>query len=249
MKQEYEKYTGSKPILVVCTDEKLLEMKNETKFSTGNHPVEMFLPMLHFREAGFTFEFATLSGGSVKLEMWAYPKEDENVKSIYEENRSKMDSPKKLADISSLDDYSAIFIPGGHGSVINLPTSKDLGRLLHQAHDQEMPTVTLCHGPSALLSTEHEETGKKFPYSGYKMMCFSDKTDKLSPTFGYMPGHMPWYQQEKLAELGVIDMNTKESGEVTKDRELFTGDSPDAADNLGKLAAPFLVKYAMENKL
>merc|ERR1712154_240337 len=182
-------------------------------------PVEMFLPMLHFREAGFTFEFATLSGGSVKLEMWAYPKEDENVKSIYEENRSKMDSPKELA------------------------------RLLHQAHDQEMPTVTLCHGPSALLSTEHEETGKKFPYSGYKMMCFSDKTDKLSPTFGYMPGHMPWYQQEKLAELGVIDMNTKESGEVTKDRELFTGDSPDAADNLGKLAAPFLVKYAMENKL
>ena len=36
-------------------------------------------------------------------------------------------------------------------------------------------------------------------------------------------------------------------GQCFVDRELITGDSPDAADNLGKLAAPLLVKYAIEN--
>ena len=116
-KQEYEKYMGSKPILVVCTDDKLLEMKNNTKFSTGNHPVEMLLPMLHFCKAGFIFEFATLSGGIVEFEMRAYPNEDKNVKNIQDKNRSKTENPKNLADISSLDEHSSIFIPGGYGCV------------------------------------------------------------------------------------------------------------------------------------
>ena len=51
-KQAYAtKYTGTKPVLVVCTDEGLMPMKNGRTFSTGNHPVEMFVPMLHFWDA------------------------------------------------------------------------------------------------------------------------------------------------------------------------------------------------------
>lgn len=137
------KYEGDKPILVVCTDEHLMEMKNNTKFSTGNHPVEMFVPMLHFRDAGFKFDVATLNGNSVKLEMWAFPSKDDNVKALYEETKGMVENPRQLEDISTLKGYSAIFIPGGHGCMINLPNSKDLGRLLHMAHDEKLPTVTL----------------------------------------------------------------------------------------------------------
>ena len=42
-------------------------------------------------------------------------------------------------------------------------------------------------------------------------------------------------------------VNTIKTGQCLVDRELITCDSPDAADNLGKLAAPLLVKYAIEN--
>lgn len=248
--QEYEpKYTGEKPILVVCTDEALFEMGNKKKFNTGNHPVEMLVPMLHFRDAGFTFDIATNSGGAVKLEMWAFPTEDENVVKLHEDLKAMMDSPKKLADITSLDGYSAIFIPGGHGACINLPFSKELGKLLHQAHEQAFPTVTLCHGPGALLATGIEGSDMKFAYDGYKMMCFTDKTDAMSPSIGYLPGPMPWKVQETLEGKGVTILNKSEKGDVTQDRELISGDSPQASDNLGKLAAPILVKYANENKL
>ncbi len=48
----------------------------------------MFVPMLHFRDAG--------SGGSVVLEMWAYPTADEDVKSLNESIQSMMEKPKKL---------------------------------------------------------------------------------------------------------------------------------------------------------
>ena len=81
--QKYDvKYTGSKPILVICTDDGKMTMANGKVFNTGNHPVEMLVPMLHFRDAGFTFDIATTSGKSVVLEMWAFPTNDENVTNI-----------------------------------------------------------------------------------------------------------------------------------------------------------------------
>jgi len=243
--QNYEtKYTGNKPILVVCTDDGKMKMKNDKVFNTGNHPIEMFLPMLHFRDAGFTFDIATVSGGPVVLEMWAYPTKDEHVKSLHESVQSMMEKPKKLADIESLDGYAAIFIPGGHGAMVNLPESVELGRLLHEAHDKSLPTVTLCHGPAALLATKAEE--KEFAYGGYKSVCFTDKTDGTTPSFGYLPGQMPWKCQKALETQGIKIVNTSETGATNVDRELITGDSPNAAQNLGVVAAPILVEFHAE---
>ncbi len=248
-KQELKaKYTGTKPILVVCTDEGKMTMTNGKVFNTGNHPIEMLVPMLHFRDAGFTFDIATATGGSVVLEMWAYPGQDSNVISMHDEVREMMNHPKKIEDIQDLDAYSAIFIPGGHGCMLNLPTNLPLGKLLNIAHDRAMPTVTLCHGPSTLLASCLEGTGKtEFAYKGYKSMCFTDKTDAFTPSIGYLPGPMPWAVQKAIEDKGVTVVNTSETGAVTSDRELITGDSPDAAHNLGVLAAPLVLKFAMEN--
>jgi len=224
-----------------------MSMENEKKFNTGNHPVEMLVPMLHFQNAGFAFDIATETAGAVCLEMWAFPEKDDAVKDLHKTIEAQMKQPKKLADIKSLDDYAAIFVPGGHGCMINLPTSVALGSLLHMAHDQNMPTVTLCHGPSTLLSTATE--GKEFAYKGYKTMCFTDKTDAFTPSVGYLPGKMPWKVEERLTNEGMEIVNKGETGAVTQDRELISGDSPKAAQNLGKFAAPILVKYANENKV
>ena len=252
-KVEYEStemYTGSKPILVVCTDDGLLKMANGKIFSTGNHPVEMFVPMLYFRDAGFTFDIATTSGKPVVLEMWAYPNKDENVKNIHDEVRAKMDAPKKIEDIASLDDYVAVFIPGGHGCMVNLPTNVALGRLLNMAHARALPTVSLCHGPAAFLATCLEGTGQtQCAYAGYKTMCFTDKTDAFTPMVGYLPGPMPWKAEACLVAKGMTVVNKSETGAVLQDRELITGDSPDAAHHLGVLAAPLLVQYARDNQL
>ena len=46
-----------------------MRMKNGKEFSTGNHPVETILPLLHLKEAGFNFEFVTPTGKPAVLEM------------------------------------------------------------------------------------------------------------------------------------------------------------------------------------
>ena len=93
----YTKYKGNKSkILVIFTEQKNMTMKNGKKFSTGNHPVEALLPMLHLMNAGFDFEITTPTGKPIIFEMWAFPNKDEHVKSIYKKYKSSFEKPKNL---------------------------------------------------------------------------------------------------------------------------------------------------------
>ncbi len=54
---------------MIAAEERYVLLENGKMFSTGNHPVEMLLPLHHLMEAGFDVDVATLSGYPVKLSM------------------------------------------------------------------------------------------------------------------------------------------------------------------------------------
>ena len=242
----YQKYQGKKSkILVIFTEEKNLKMKNGKLFSTGNHPVEALLPMLHLKNAGFEFEIATQTGKPVVFEMWAFPEKDEHVKAIYKEHKSSFEKPLKLSEFikSSFDhsnSYAAVFVPGGHGAMIGIPEDKNVATILRWANEKDLVTISLCHGPGAFLSTTLDN--QEFLYKGYNMAVFPDSVDNKTPMFGYLPGKMPYGLSEKLKSLGVNLINTKMDKTVCVDRKLITGSSPLASNELGKLAAKTLLK-------
>lgn len=242
----YQKYEGKKSkILIIFTESKNLKMKNGKYFSTGNHPVEALLPMLHLKNAGFDFDIATPTGKPVVFEMWAFPEKDMHVKAIYNHLKPSFDKPLKLSDFidSSFDDselYAAVFIPGGHGAMIGIPEDKNVAKILRWAHENDLFTISLCHGPGAFLSTTLD--GKEFLYKDYNMAVFPDSVDNKTPMFGYLPGKMPYGLSEKLKSLGVNLMNTKMDKTVCLDRKLITGSSPLASNELGKLAVKTLLK-------
>jgi molecular chaperone Hsp31 and glyoxalase 3 len=242
----YQKYEGKKSkILVIFTEEKNLKMQNGKLFSTGNHPVEALLPMLHLKNAGFDFEIATPTGKPVVFEMWAFPEKDEHVKAIYNDLKPHFEKPLNLNDFieKSLNDtssYASVFVPGGHGAMIGIPEDKNVGKALNWAHENDLFTITLCHGPGSLLSTTLNN--QKFIYEGYKMAVFPDAVDKKTPMIGYLPGQMPHGLSEKLKSLGANIVNTKSDKTVCLDRKLITGASPLASNELGKLAAKTLLK-------
>ena len=182
---KYTKYQGERSkILVIFTEDKNLEMKNGKQFSTGNHPVEALVPMLHLKNAGFDFEIVTPTGKPVVFEMWAFPNEDEHVKAIYKEYQSNFEQPKKLTDFitNSFENdssYAAVFIPGGHGAMIGIPEDRNVAKALTWAHNNDLFTITLCHGPGSLLSTTLNN--QKFLYEGYNMAVFPDAVDEMTP--------------------------------------------------------------------
>ena len=68
------------------------------------------------------------------------------------------------------------------------------------------------------------------------------ESDRQSPAIGYLPGTLPWFQCEKLAAQGMRVVNSGTNGETHVDRRLFSGDSPKACDQLGKMIAEALLK-------
>lgn len=229
-------YKGNKKVLLIGADERYLQTDNGKLFSTGNHPVETLLPMYHIDKAGFVFDVATLSGNSVKFEYWAMPAEDKEVESFFKKYSGQFQKPLKLSDVISkgLEEYAAVFIPGGHGALIGgMPESKDIKAVLEWAAKADKFVISLCHGPAAFLSVGSSST----IYKGYKICAFPDAMDAITPDIGYMPGHLTWKFGEKLKELGFEILNSDVTGAVHQDRKLITGDSPLAANALGKLAA------------
>ena len=135
---------------MIGVDERYLPMQNERLFSTGNHPVETLLPMMHLHETGFGIDVATVSGNPVKFEHWAMPADDKAVHGAYDTFAPQFRDPLKLADVVEQglgpdSDYLAVFIPGGHGAMIGLSESDDVRAVLDWALGNDRFIITLCH--------------------------------------------------------------------------------------------------------
>lgn len=228
---------GAGRILVVCTDQHALRMANGKSFNTGHNVSETLLPLAFLDAAGYDFDFATPSGGGVKLEAWSWAGPVANghedvLRELYGKLEAKMNAPlttEAAAEKFLAREYEAVFMPGGHGAMINLHDDAGVTRVLAFAHEQRMPTAALCHGPNALRAAP-EGT-----YTGYAVAAFPDSGDKQSPGVGYMPGQMTEFLGEELGKLGIRVVNAKADDTTHVDRELITGASPAAAAKLGAL--------------
>jgi len=245
---QYENaYTGNKlKVLMICTEEKNMVMKNGKQFSTGNHPIEMLVPMLHLKSAGFDIDIVTPTGKPVQVEMWAMPSSDDAVKGIYQEYKHQFDNPGSVTDFvkhSLVDDspYISVYLPGGHGAMLGLPDNREVGEIIRWSHKQGQYMLAICHGPAALLAASIDIDAKDFIYNGYEMTAFPDAVDKQTPLMGYMPGHLPWALGERLNSLGTTILNKKITGACHVDKKLVSGDSPLAANEFGKIAATCLL--------
>ena len=245
-------YTGGRrKILMIATEERYIPTKNGRLFSTGNHPVEMLLPLMHFDAAGFEIDIATLAGYSAKLETWALPSKDKPVMRAYEKFLPQLSSPLTLSEViekrlGNDSDYVAVFVPGGHGALAAIPESVQVGQVLNWALEHDKFIVSLCHGPASFISMWLGNAEGQHPLDGYEICVFPDAMDDGdNVTFGYLPGHLPWLVATRLQSLGLRVVSTdKITGQVHRDRKLLTGDSPLASNNLGKLAASAILAEA-----
>src|SRR5690606_10341140 len=102
------------------------------------------------------------------------------------------EKPNSIADFAknnfnNNNNYIAIYIPGGHGVLLDLPNDENAGNLVKWAFKKELFLMAICHGPAALLSAKPASDTEPFIYYGYKVAAFPDKMDKQIPLIGYMP--------------------------------------------------------------
>lgn len=124
-------------------------------------------------------------------------------------------------------DFEGVFIPGGHGAMVDLPDSADVGRVLRLMHGAGKTIAALCHGPAALLAGP--EIDGAWMFDGYRMTAFTDEEE--DQTKAGKVG-MPWYVEAALKNRGAIfdDGDAAWVSHVVIDRNLTTGQNPGSAE-------------------
>jgi putative intracellular protease/amidase len=139
-----------------------------------------------------------------------------------------MRRPLKLSDVR-LEDYDAVYLPGGHGPMSDLAFDADVGRLLTAQLTSGNPLFIVCHGPASMLATRIHGVS---PFKGYRITCFTDEEEAAVG----LASRATWLLETELKEkLGV----SFSRGEIWKpymveDRNLVTGQNPASAELLAK---------------
>lgn len=145
----------------------------------------------------------------------------------------ELQHPVKLEDVD-LDDYAAVFYPGGHGPMEDLSTDADSGRLLTLALETGKPLGIVCHAPAAMLAAIKGDGTNAF--AGYKVTGFTN-TEETQAGFA---DKAKWLLQDRLVNAGV-DFQEGEpwAPKTVVDRNLVTGQNPSSS---APLAAELLKK-------
>lgn len=235
-------------VLVVLSSADKLDLANGKEHSTGFYLNELGVPLKAMVDAGYEPVFSNPLGNKPAMDRSSVDKQyfsgsELELKTIknFVESQKGLNSPLTLKSVAdgNLDQFKAVFVPGGHAPMQDLWKDKSLGKILNYFHDKQKPTALICHGPIALLSALDKpedvvQNGRAsthpWAYNGYKMTVFSTPEEQsVEPKGAYaaLEGPVKFYPQAALKSAGGdIEVAPAFQSEVVKDRELITGQNP-----------------------
>ncbi|MET7518269.1 type 1 glutamine amidotransferase domain-containing protein [Streptomyces sp. NPDC005480] len=215
-------------LLFVMTGAAYWTLKDGTRHATGYWAEEFAAPYKAFTEAGHQVVVATPKGVvptvdmmSLRPDMAGSAQAALDLEAIIR-SAEVMRRPIHLAD-ARLEDYDAVYCPGGHGPMEDLCIDADAGRLLTAALASGKPLAIVCHAPAAMLATRIHGVS---PFAGYRVTAF---TNEEEDAVGLGP-KARWLLEDELIDLGV-DFTKGEMWQpyTVVDRTLFTGQNPASA--------------------
>lgn len=142
-----------KILMVLTSHDKL----GDTGKKTGFWIEEFASPYYVFTDAGAEVTLASPSGGQPPIDpnSQSDDAQTEATKRFDddEQAKSKLASTCKLDEIQ-VEDFDAIFYPGGHGPLWDLANDKQSIRLLEQFWSKGKPVSAVCHAPAVLLNAK-----------------------------------------------------------------------------------------------
>ncbi|MFE3138213.1 type 1 glutamine amidotransferase domain-containing protein [Streptomyces scopuliridis] len=214
-------------ILMIISGADTLTLADGTAHPTGYWAEEVAASHKVLREAGAEIDFATPGGVRPTVDPISLDERGGVAEADGKEFRAYLDAiegqlahPRTLADVS-VDDYDALYIPGGHAPMADLAKDPALGRLLSAANARGRIVAALCHGPAALLSAT--EADGRFTFAGRSLTSFTDEEERQ----GGLGDNTPYFVESRLRERGaVVKTGRAWAGNVVTDGNLITGQNP-----------------------
>jgi len=204
-------------------------LKDGTRYATGYWAEEFARPYKAITDAGHEVVVATPGGVTPAADMMSLrPSIVGGEQAALEletiiRSAETLRRPLQLSDVR-LEDYDAVYLPGGHGPMQDLAVDADAGRLLTAQLLSGKPLAILCHGSAALLATRIHG---KSPFKGYRVSCFTNEEE----TAVGLAAKAPWLLEDELKEKVGVQFSKGPNWEpyTLEDRNLFTGQNPNSA--------------------
>lgn len=221
-------------VLFIVSGASFWVLKDGTRHATGYWAEEFANPYKILTDAGHEVVVATPKGVIPTVDMMslrpAFAGGEDGALELENIIRDAevMRRPLKLSDVR-LEDYDAVYLPGGHGPMADLAFDADAGRLLTAQLNSGKPLAIVCHAPAAMLSTRIHGVS---PFKGYKVTAFTNDEEE---GVGLAP-RAPWLLETELKEKAGVDFSRGPNWEpfMVEDRNLITGQNPHSAGVLGR---------------
>jgi putative intracellular protease/amidase len=209
-----------KVLIVLTSHDKL----GDTGKKTGFWLEEFASPYYHLKDAGVQVTLASPRGGQPPLD----PKSHEP--DFQTDDTRRFDDDKaaqnelahtaKLAEMK-VEDFDAVFYPGGHGPLWDLHNDNDSIALIEDFIAAGKPVATVCHAPSVLLKAK-DKNGDPL-VKGKEVTGFSNSEEAAVE----LTDVVPYLLEDQLIAVGGVYRKVEDWNSLAVvDGLIITGQNP-----------------------
>ena len=211
-------------VLIVTTSHDHFEGANS--HPTGVRMEEFAVPYTELLHNGIEMTIASPKGGAMPVDPRSLPTPEQE--QAWQSAIAASKQTVKLSEVKSTE-FDAIFLPGGHGSMFDLPDNSDLQRLLREFTEAGKIVAAVCHGPAGLVGATLSDGT---PLVKNKVLTAYTHSEEITAKLDQA---VPFILEQRLRELGAIFIaDHNKADHVERDGMLITGQNPNSSASIAR---------------
>jgi putative intracellular protease/amidase/sugar lactone lactonase YvrE len=211
-------------VLIVTTSHDHFEGDNP--HPTGVWMEEFALPYLELAKNGVEMTIASPKGGAMPVDPRSLPTPEQE--HDWQQAIAASKQTVKLSAVRSTE-FDAIFLPGGHGPMFDLPENSDLQRLLREFQEGGKIIAAVCHGPVGLVGATLSDGT---PLVKDKVLTSYTNSEEVAAK---LDQEVPFILEQRLRELGAIFIaHENKADHIERDGNLITGQNPNSSASIAR---------------
>jgi len=193
---------------------------------TGVWLEEYAKPLKMLKNKGAEIVVASPLGGKVPIDPNSLKDVDQK---FYQAEIQLLEDSKPLESMD-IADFDAVYFPGGHGPVFDLPDNTRVKELLKAFDSRDKPIAAVCHGVAALLAAEGRNGDSLL--KGRQVTGFANSEEEAVG----LSKDMPYLIEDRLRELGADYHKAPRDFDalVLVDGNLITGQNPASTEGVAE---------------
>lgn len=223
-----------KKVLIPVTNHATL---GETDQANGTYAPELTHVVHVLNDNGIAFDIVSINGGKAPLYGTDIEGDDVNNQVLGDASfQTQINNTVPVSQVK-IDNYDAIFYPGGFGLLSDLASNKEVASMAAKHYEAGGIIAAVCHGPAALLPIT---LSNGEPLIASKQVTAFTREEEVD--FGTI-NDIPFLLEEALTRIAAQYSKAQPWGEfVIEDGRVITGQNPASAHAVGEFLAKLLAE-------